>query len=151
MRKQCKRQPGTKSAPMLIMRGLINDRLETRERMAVQAFALGYAGFDHFDTIADMQGVLLLAGSTSNERKPAMHWARNVLGPVLGSIKDRHQRTGKMGCNAEELKVLRSFVGMYRDFWIRQPLGLYEAACEQLQKTYDQMAKNADNKLKEAA
>jgi hypothetical protein len=141
MRKRQRQQNYKPSAPMLIMRGLCNDKLETRERMAVQAFVLGYAGMDHFDTIADMQGVLLLAGSTSEARKPAMHYARNILGPVLGSIKERYLRTGKMGCNAEELKVLQAFVGRYRDFWLRQPLSLYEAACEALQKTYDEMAK----------
>jgi hypothetical protein len=135
---------------MLVMRGLCNDRLETRERMAVEAFALGYAGFEHFDTIADMQGVLILAGSTSDQRRPAMIWAKNTLGPVLGTIRGRYYRTGKMGCNAEELKVLRSFVSMYRDFWMKQPLVLYEVSCQELQKTYDRM-KNADNKQKEAA
>lgn len=153
-RKSTKRtihRAGIKSAPMLVMRGLCNDRLETRERMAVEAFANGWAGFEHFDTIADMQGVLLLAGSTSEQRKPAMIWAKNTLGPVLGSIKERYLRTGKMGCNGEELKTLRAFVSMYRDFWMKQPLALYETACHELQKTYDQMAKDADNKLKEAA
>lgn len=135
-----------KSAPMLIMRGLRNDELETRERMAVEAFSLGYAGHDHFDTIADMQGVLILAGSTSDQRKPAMLWAKHTLGPVLASVRARYERTGKMGCNAEELKVLRSFVSMYRDFWIKQPLVLYEVACQELQKTYDQMAKDREKK-----
>ena len=146
------RRPGIKCAPMLVMRGLVNTRLETRERMAVEAFAGGWAGFEHFDTIADMQGVLLLAGSTSDQRKPAMIWARHTLGPVLGSIRERYQRTGKMGCNGEELKVLRSFVSMYRDFWIKQPLALYETACAELQRTYDRMAKAQDEqRMKEAA
>lgn len=132
------------------MRGLCNDRLETRERMAVEAFAGGWAGTDHFDTIADMQGVLILAGSTSAERRPAMIWAKGTLGPALGGIKERYLRTGKMGCNGEELKTLRAFVSMYRDFWLRQPMALYEEACKQLQITYDQMARDAD-KQKEAA
>lgn len=143
---------GIKSAPMLVMRGLCNDRLETRERMAVEAFAGGWARFEHFDTIADMHGVLILAGSTSDKRKPAMLYARNTLGPVLGSIRDRYHRTGKMGCNAEELKVLRGFVSLYRDFWLKQPLALYEVACQELQKTYDRMAKAQDKQqMKEAA
>lgn len=94
---------------------------------------------------------MLLAGSTSEQRKPAMLWAKNTLGPVLGSIKERYLRTGKMGCNSEELKTLRAFVSMYRDFWMKQPLALYEVACQELQKTYDQMAKDADNRIKEAA
>jgi hypothetical protein len=146
-----RRQPGIKSAPMLIMRGLVNDRLEIRERMAVEAFSSGWATIEHFDTIADMQGVLLLAGSTSEKRKPAMLYARDTLGTVLGSIRERYLRTGKMGCNGDELKVLRGFVSLYRDFWMKQPLALYETACAELQRVYDQMAKNADEKQKKEA
>ena len=48
------RQPGLKSAPMLVMRGLVNDRQEIRERMAVQSFsavlALRAARVEHADT-----------------------------------------------------------------------------------------------------
>lgn len=151
MRKRSSYSPKIKSAPMLVSRGMVNDRLEIVERMAVESFSGGWATIRDFDVIADMQGVLLLAGSTSEQRKPAMLWAKNTLGPVLGSIKERYLRTGKMGCNSEELKTLRAFVSMYRDFWMRMPLALYETACQELQKTYDQMAKDADNKLKEAA
>lgn len=140
-RKRGKRQAGVRSAPMLVMRGLCNDTLELRERMAVQAFSGGWATIREFDTIADMQGVMLLAGSTSEQRRPAMIYARDVLGKVLGSIKARYHRTGKIGCNAEELAVLRGFVSRYRDFWLVQPLALYEAACAELQRTYDRMSK----------
>lgn len=135
---------------MLVMRGLCNDRLEVRERMAVEAFSGGWATIEHFDTIADMQGVLVLAGSTSEQRKPTMLYAKNEVGPVLGSIRARYERTGKMGCNAEELKVLRGFVTRYRDFWLKQPLALYETACAELQRVYDRMAQDAKT-MKEAA
>lgn len=138
-----KRQPGIKSAPMLIMRGMVNDRLETRERMTVEAFAGGWATIEHFDTLADMQGVMLLAGTTSPKRMWAAKYCRETIGPVLGSIKARYERVGKMGCNADELKVLRGFVGKYRDFWLRQPLALYEQACQALQECYDKMSKEA--------
>lgn len=104
----------------------------------------------HFDAIADMQGVLVLAGSTSEQRKAAMLYAKNVVGPVLGSIRARYEKTGKMGCNADELKVLRGFVTHYRDFWLKQPFELYKTACAELQRVYDQMAQSART-LKEAA
>lgn len=128
------------SAPMLVMRGLHNQKLETIERMAVESFCGGWATIEHFDQLADQQGVLLLAASTNERTKPLSAWCRTVLGPVLGSIRSRYERTGKMGCNAEELKVLRSFVSKYRDFWLRTPLSLYETACNELQKVYDKMA-----------
>ena len=146
MRKAGKRRAVGASAPMLVMRGLVNDTLEVRERMAVQAFSDGWATIQDFDTLADMQGVLLLAGTTSKEREPAAKWARDVLGKTLGSIRARYMKTNKMGCTADELKVLRSFVGRYMDFWIRQPFGLYQAACQQLQVEYNRMAKEQDEK-----
>lgn len=118
--------------------------------MAVEAFSGGWDTIEHFDTIADMQGLLVLAGSTSEQRKPTMLYAKNEVGPVLGSVRDRYQRTGKMGCNAEELKVLRGFVSRYRDFWLKQPLALYEMACVELQRVYDRMAQDAKT-MKEAA
>lgn len=126
--------------PMLVMRGIHNTEIETRERMAVEAFALGYADAEHFDTLCAMQGVLLLAGSTSDKRAPAMHYARDVLGKVMEAIRARHAETGKLNCTAEELQVLRGFVSMYRDFWSRQSLGLYEAACAELQRFHERIA-----------
>lgn len=146
-----RRQPGLSCAPMLVMRGLVNDRLEVRERMAVEAFVGGWASIEHFDTIADMQGVMLLAGTTSDARKWAALYCKETVGPVLGSIRARYERTGKMGCNAEELKVLRGFVGKYRDFWLKQPFALYEQACVALQETYDRMVRESKQQMKEAA
>lgn len=143
-RRSAARHPGNRNsdcrAPMLVMRGLRNTELETRERMAVEAFSLGYATHEHFDTLVDMHGVLLLAGSTSEKRAPAMHYARHTLGPVIQSIRERYNRTQKLGCSADELKVLRGFVSMYRDFWLKQPLELYQAACEELQRHYNRLA-----------
>ena len=121
---------------MLVMRGIRNDQVELTERLAVQAFSAGYATVDHFDTLADMQGLLLLAGTTSPERKKFAIYARDVFGPVLSTIKARYFKLGKFGVNAEELKVLRGFVSIYRDFWLRQPTELFISSCIALQKHY---------------
>lgn len=127
-------------APMLVMRGLRNDDLELRERAAVQAFELGYATHEHFDVIADMQGVLILAGSTSDKRKPAMVYARDVLGKAMEAIRQRYHEIGRLECAPDELDVLLAFVSQYRDFWLKQPLALYQAACAELQRHHDRMA-----------
>jgi len=129
----------TARAPMLVLRGLANDKLETRERMAVEAFALGYADAEHFDALAQMQGMLILAGSTSEKRKPAMLYARNVLGNAMESIRARHTQTGKLDATPDELKVLRGFVSMYIDFWKRQPSELYESAIVALHKFHEKV------------
>lgn len=126
--------------PMLVMRGLVNDKLETRERMAVEAIIGGWGDESHYQTLADMQGVMLLAGCTSDARKWAKDYAHHTLGPVLCKIRDRYMRSGKMSCTTGERAVLRGFVTRYREFWQRQPIELYESACHALQEHYNKMA-----------
>lgn len=38
-----------------------------------------------------------------------------------------------------EREILRGLVTRYREFWLRQPLELYEAACMALQEHYDKI------------
>lgn len=133
-------------APMLVCRGLVNDRLETMERMIVEAFCGGWATMEHFDRMADMQGVLLLGASVNAKDRHHTKWCRDTFGPVLGSIRGRFERTGKFGCNAEELAILRGFVTRYRDFWMTKPHSLYEIACDQLNDFYAKMAREQDQK-----
>lgn len=44
MRKRSAYRPRPKTPPMLVNRGIIDDDLELRERMIIQAFAGGWAG-----------------------------------------------------------------------------------------------------------
>ena len=136
MRKRTKPRP-----PMLVMRGLVNDKLEMRERAAAQAFALGYATTEHYHMMADMQSVMLLAGSTDESRKWAYDYCKEVVGPALQKIAQRYQRTKVMSVTTGEKKILGEFITRYREFWLRQPLELYEAACKTLQEHYDSMGK----------
>ena len=124
---------------MLVMRTLHNTELEIRERMAVEALAKGFATENHYNTILDMQGILILAGCTEKHRRYAREYAENVIGPVLISIKERYSRTGKLGCAGGELKILKEFIKFYKSFWVRQPTELYITACEELQKFYDSL------------
>lgn len=132
-----------KRPPMLVMRGLRNDQLELRERAAAQAFALGYATTEHYHMMADMQSVMLLAGSTDASRKWAYDYCKEVVGPALQKIAQRYQRTHVMSVTTGEKKILGEFITRYREFWLRQPLELYEAACKTLQGHYDSMGKES--------
>lgn len=140
MRKSANRTKVTAAHPMLVMRGIRNDEIETRERAAVQAFLLGFATEEHYDILTDMQGVMILAGSTSAARRPAMIYAKEVIGKTLASLRDRYVQTGKFDCTEDEATALKGFVTQYRNFWLRQPLSLYEAATEQLQAYYNKVA-----------
>jgi hypothetical protein len=146
MRKRSAYKPKHKSAPMLICRGLVNDELEIRERMAIQSFADGFATIDSFDTLADMHGVLLLASSTKTDSLPLFNYCQKVVSPVIQGIKDRYDRTNKFGCTGDELKVLRGFVGKYKAFWMGTSLSLYESSVKALQNEYRRMMLEEDRK-----
>lgn len=129
--------------PMLVMRGLRNDEIELRERAAVQAFIGGWAEPIHYQTLADMHSVMLLAGSTDESRRWAYDYCKGVMGPVMQKIAQRYQRTKTLSVTTGEKKVMGEFVTRYREFWLRQPMELYEAACVALQEHYDKMGEAA--------
>ena len=130
-------------APMLVMRGIKNDDVELRERMAAHALINGFATEEHFDMLIDMQGMMVLAGSVS--RKWAYDYAKDVVGPVLVAIKIRYGRTKTLSATTKEKEVLKSFPTRYREFWLRQPTELYEAAAHALQEHYNQLREEKKN------
>ena len=82
MRKRCHRTRRPVSAPMLINRGLVNAEFETRERMFVEAFRLGYADKEHFDNLADMRDCLLLAAALKRDANTIAMCRASGVAPV---------------------------------------------------------------------
>ena len=130
MRKRCQRTRRHVSPPMLINRGLLNTELETQERMFVEAFAGGWATEEHFDNLADMRDALLIAAAYKKDASTL--GVCRLTGVALQNIRDRHRTTGRLGASGDELQALRLFATTYRDFWLRQPVGIYETACAAL-------------------
>lgn len=124
------RIPRPASPPMLINRGLLNDDLETKERQFVNAFGGGWATTEHFDNLADMRDCLLLAAALKKDAE-TIGMCRAV-GVALMNIKDRYAENQRMGVTGDELQILREFATVYRDYWLRQSVGAYEAACNAL-------------------
>lgn len=141
-RRQQAKSQRSGSAPMLVLRGIRNKDVELRERMAVQAFAMGYATTEHFQTLADMHSVMLLAGSTDDSRKWAWDYCQEVTGPTLQKIAERYTKTKRLHATTSEKKALGEFVSRYRDFWLRQPSALYVASCNALQEHYNELNKH---------
>lgn len=139
MRKHCRRVIRQKAPPMLVSRGLCNDELEIRERMAVEAFAGGWAGENEFDTLADMRNLLTIAAAHKDDAE-ALQMCDAMRIP-MSNIRDRYARTGRMGVTGDELALLREFVGFYRDWWLRQSASLYATACDDLQRAQKQWVK----------
>ena len=124
------RIPRPASPPMLVTRGLQNTDLETRERMFIDAFAGGWATIEHFDNLADMRDCLLLAAAFKKDA--ATIGMCRAAGIALMNIRDRYAKTKRMGVAGDELQALRTFATTYRDFWLRQSVGAYEATCDAL-------------------
>lgn len=134
MRKRSSYRPRPATPPMLVGRGLVNDQLEMKERAIVEAFSGGWAGKDHFDELADMRNVLTLAAAYKDD-KQAIGMCDAMRIP-MGNIRERFAKTGRMGVTGEEMKLLRVFLDVYRDFWMRQPVALYLMACDELNKAH---------------
>lgn len=113
-----KYRPRPARAPMLVIRQTIPE-LGIAERMAVEAFAGGWATSDQFDVLADCRNILMLAAAEKADKDGT---AIAELGLVaLQNIKDREQEKGRFGATGEEIKALRALVEFSDDFWNRQP------------------------------
>ena len=134
MKKRSTYRPRQATAPMLVNRGLMDDKLSLVEKMIVEAFAGGWATTQHFDELADMRNVLTLAAAYEADTDAlAMCDAMRI---VLGNLRDRHTATGRLGVTGDELRMLRLFTEFYRDWWMRQPVALYENACDELGRAH---------------
>ena len=130
----------TPRAPMLVQRGLCNTEIETVERMALQAFIGGWATTEHFNMLANMHSLLVLAGSTDKSREWARNYAQTVVGPALQKIAERYKRQNVMSVTTGERKVLGEFISMNREFWLRQPSELFEVTCVSLKQYHQELA-----------
>lgn len=130
MRKQSAYRPKAVSLPMLIGRQMLSGDIETKERMIIEAFALGYATREHYDDLADMRNVLTIAAAHKDDKQ--LLQLCDVMRIIFANIRDRHSKTGRMGVNGDELLLLREFCGIYSDFWQRQTARFYDRCCEEL-------------------
>ena len=133
-RKRSHRKPRPCSAPMLINRGLQNVAIETREHMIVEAFSDGWATTHEYDFLVDMRNALTIANNYKERPDPSAETICEAMRIPLANIRERHAKTGRMGVTGDELQLLRAFVSFYADWWIRQPVALYEAACDEIGK-----------------
>ena len=134
MRKRSAYKPRPACPPMLVSRGLVNEELEIRERMIVEAFSGGWAGESHYDEITDMRNVLTIAADHQHDQSTlAMCHAVRI---PMANIRQRYAETKRMGITGDELRLLREFLDCYRDFWMRQSTSMYLMACDALNRAH---------------
>jgi len=122
--------------PMLVLRNIVNDDLETKEHTSVMVFKYGAADKYHYDMLLDITNMLVIAGSSDKSRAYAKNTAEKHFIPALKGIKDRYDRTGSLGVSAIEANILREIVEFSKQFWNRQPIALYEIAGRELKAFY---------------
>ena len=115
---------------MLITRGLDEFATETAEWMIAEAFADGKATRHHYDCLCDMRNVVILSSAYKKDKSAGV--ICEAMWIVLLNVRERHERTGKIGTTGDELQTVRAFIGYYRDFWLRQPAVAYDLACNEL-------------------
>lgn len=115
---------------MLINRGLQETSIDLSELQIVDAFVAGHATTWHFDALCDMRNVLTLAAAYKDDASGrAICDAMRI---PMTNLRERYAKTGRFGLTGDELQLTRTFVDYYRDFWLRQPVSLYEWACDEL-------------------
>lgn len=133
------RKPIRATAPMLVVRTLMNTELETRERMAITAFSSGFANVKHFDVLVEMMNLMMIAGQRDKSRAYIKEYAEKVIAPALNSIKTRYEKTGKLGVAGEELIALREMVDKNKDFWLRQTTAFHNECVDELNAFYAEL------------
>lgn len=109
--------------PMLVVMQQVKE-LALTEHQSAEAFAGGWATTDHFDNLADCRDIMTLAAA-EREDQQTLAVCELVLHAMLG-IKERLEKTRRMGATGEELKALRLLVTTSEDFWCRQSGAVFE-------------------------
>lgn len=144
MRKRSTYRKRPVSTPLMVERSLCEVDVELAERMLIEAFAGGWATTKHYEGLANMRNVLTVAAAYK-EAKDVLHICDAMRIP-MANLRERYESSGRMGVTGEELKLLRVFADTYRDFWKRQPLALFKAACREtnIALGYDQQASQTE-------
>jgi hypothetical protein len=132
-------------AHMLVVRTINNTQMEIAERQCIVAFTHGVARSMHFDLLLRVMNMLLVAGQTDPARKYALDYAQDKIKPVLSSIRERFEKTNKLGVNGEELSALKHLIEFNREFWKHQTGELFVFCYDQVDEFY------ADIEQKKAA
>lgn len=131
--------------PMLVMRGIQASELDKKELAAAMRFQWGTADKSDYDLLLDLTNLMLIAGHTSAEREHLVSYVDNIAMPTLKSIKERFDRTGKLGVSGPEGSILVDITTISRDFWNRQPITLYSECAAELKLYYAELARKKAN------
>lgn len=126
-------QEKRKGAPVMVF-AATRTQVEMRQRQAVEAFRGGWAQPHHFDDLVEARDVLLIAANEKDQKDVVR--VCNITGDALYDIKARYMETQALGAIEDEVPSIAALVEVSLDFWSRQSMALYDAACRTASKVY---------------
>lgn len=130
----------TPKPPMLVLRSIHANDLDSKELGAALRFKFGTAEKADFDLLMDLINMMLIAASSDKQREYVLKFIDTRAMPTMVAIKKRYDRTGKLGVSGEEAKVLVDITTVSKDFWDRQPVELYKLCYKELKAYYADIA-----------
>ena len=133
------------------------DEVEMLEHQCLAAFTGGYAEPDHWDQLAECRNVLMFGAGHCREDAKAkgQDWSEyqqivdlcyQVKDAML-AIREREQKTGRMGVNGDQLELLSACIATSADFWSQQPGWLFRK-CVEAVRAMNPMAPKANRRRK---
>jgi len=146
MRKRSKRTVRRIVAPTIVAYCL-NPEVAIQERSAVLALRGGWAEGSHYNLLANVRDLLMLAASEKHDK--AVIGVCDLAGVALLNIKDRYAEKKRFGATGDEIRALELLCDVSEDFWKRKSGGLFidaEAALHRAREMH-----KAEASMKEAA
>lgn len=131
-----------KSAPGIVVQMVATDMhdYETRIRLSLEAFRLGYATPDHHADLAETCDLLRIGSRSKGSPDESAKAVGEIAYIACDNIMDRYERTGKVGATGEELNALQLLVDTSLDFWARRSGAMFAAAFNVLRQIKEKAA-----------
>lgn len=132
-------KPRGTSVPMLVNRE-IHKTVETlQENAMLLAFRTGHAQPMHFDHLAMMANMMEIASQT--KPTPMAELLAKRFKAMASSVKDRYERTGKLGLSGLEIGWMKEHLKAYDDYWKLQTTTFYNNCVYELNAFYADLKK----------
>lgn len=114
----------------LLMFAKALDDLRLKEMSAAAAFRGGYAEPYHFDYLLEASVIALNAANDPSRSRPdvRMNQVCEVMHETLRIIRERWDKTGKLGASGDDMITLEAFTLATNDFWPTITVDAYNRA-----------------------
>jgi hypothetical protein len=129
-----------------MVRKMIDQTQEIRDRMAVECVCNGSAEVAQLDEVLKVSHLLRFAAEHKQSTPEII--VCDMANDALSGIVERYKKTKKVRCTGEEAKALRALVDVSEDFWRRQSGQLRDACIEAANAWYEEINEKRENNAK---